>query len=66
MGYRVIYNFDDGTSEDVLDEVFDTYEEAEEAAEIGASNYSQGNGDLEEAGESHSDSEIVDWDIEEE
>ena len=65
MGYRVIYNFDDGSSEDVLDEVFDTYEEAEEAAETGASNYSQGNDYLEEAGESYSDSDIVDWDIEE-
>lgn len=65
MGYRVIYNFDDGSSEDVLDEVFETYEEAEEAAEIGASNYSQGNAYLEEAGESYCDSKIVDWDIEE-
>lgn len=65
MSYRVIFNFDDGSSEDLLDEVFDTYEEAEEAAEIAASNYSQGNDYLEEAGESYSDAEIVDWDIEE-
>ena len=63
MGYRVIYNFDDGTSEDVLDEIFDTYDEAEEAAQEGSSNYSQGNGYLEMAGEDHSDSNIVGWDI---
>ena len=65
MGYRVIYNFDDGSSEDILDEVFDTYEEAEEAAQQGASDYSQGRDYLEEAGESYSDLEIMDWDIEE-
>lgn len=66
MGFRVFYNFDDGTSEDILDEVFETEEEAEEAAIQGASDYSQGNGYLEEAGESFSDSIIIDWDIVEE
>ena len=63
MGYRVIYNFDDGSSEDLLDEVFKSRREAEDAAEQGASNYSQGRGYLEEAGESHDNAEIVSWDI---
>ena len=43
MKYRVFYNFDDGSTEDVLDEVFDTEEEAEAAALEGASLYAQGN-----------------------
>lgn len=64
MSYRVIFNFDDGTSEDILGEEYDTYEEAEEAAEQAASDYAQGNSYLEEAGESHSGAEIDDWDIE--
>lgn len=66
MGYRVIYNFSDGSSEDVLNEVFSTEEEAEEAARQGASDYSQGRGYLEEAGEDYCEEEIVDWDIVEE
>lgn len=63
MGFRVFYNFDDGSYEDILDEVFDTEEEAEEAAREGASNYAQGNHVLELAGEEPCEEEIIDWDI---
>ena len=63
MGFRVIYNFSDGSSEDFLDEVFDTEEEAEEAAMQGASDYSQGRDYLEEAGEDYCEETIEDWDI---
>ncbi len=66
MGYRVIYNFSDGSSEDVLGEVFPTKRAARMAAEQGASDYRQGNGYLAEAGEDYCEDEIVDWDIEEE
>ena len=66
MGYRVYYNFSDGRSEDLLDEVFATEEEAEEAAREGASNYSQGRDYLEEAGEDYCEETIEDWDIVEE
>ncbi len=66
MGYRVIYNFSDGSSEDVLGEVFPTKRAARMAAEQGASDYRQGNGYLAEAGEDFCGDEIVDWDIEEE
>jgi hypothetical protein len=66
MGYRVIYNFDDGSSEDILDEVFETEEEAEEAAREGVSDYSAGRDVLIEAGEKYCEQEIVDWDIVEE
>lgn len=66
MGFRVIYNFSDGSSEDILDEVFETEEDAEEAAMQGASDYSQGRGYLEEAGEDYCEETIEDWDIVEE
>ena len=64
MAYRVYYNFSDGHSEDILDEVFQT--EAEEAARQGASDYSQGGDYLREAGEDFCEEEIIDWDIVEE
>lgn len=66
MSFRVYYNFDDGSSEDILDEVFDTEEEASEAALEGASNYSAGRDVLELAGEEYCEQKIIDWDIVEE
>ena len=51
MAFRVYHEFADGSSEDMLDEVFDTYEEAEEAALQASSDYSQGGDVLELAGE---------------
>ncbi len=63
MGYRVIYNFSDGHSEDLLDEVFATENEAEEAAQQGASEYAQGRDYLAEAGEDFCEEDIDDWDI---
>ncbi len=65
MGYRVIYDFDDGSSEDILNEIFETEEEAEAAAEQGASDYSQGRDYLDEAGEDYCEEKIIGWDIEE-
>ena len=66
MGFRVYHTFSDGTTEDMLDEVFDTYEEAEEAALEGSSNYSQGRDVLELAGEDYCEEEITGWTIVEE
>ena len=66
MAYRVIYHFDNGSSEDILDEVFETREEAEDAAIQGASDYSQGRDYLEEAGEDYCEEKIEYWDIVEE
>ena len=64
MAYRVIFNFDDGSaSEDLLEDVFETEAEADEAAAQCSSDYSQGRDYLEEAGEDYCDEEIVDWDI---
>lgn len=66
MGYRVWYNFDDGTSEDLLDEVFDTEKEAEEAALEGENNYNTGTETLMLGGHDYDSAKIVDWDIIEE
>jgi len=64
MAYKVIFNMDDGTTlDDLLEEVFETEEEAEEAAAQCSSDYSQGRDYLEEAGEDFCEEEIVDWDI---
>lgn len=65
MGYRVIFNFDDGSSQDLLDQIFETEDEAESAAMQGASDYAQGRDYLEEADEEYCEERIVDWDIEE-
>ena len=62
MGYRIRFNYDDGTSE-LQDEIYDTYEEADEAAAQGASDYAQGGAYLDESGEGYCDSEVIDWDI---
>ena len=66
MGYRVYYEMSDGSTQDILDEVFDSEEEAEEAAAQGASDYSQGRDYLEEAGEDFCEEEIEGWYIDEE
>lgn len=63
MGYRVYYNFDDGHSEDLLDEVFDTWDEAEDAALEGKGNYIVGNETLQMGGHDYSEANIIDWDI---
>ena len=64
MAFRVVFYMDDGTtSDDLLEEVFETEEEAEEAAQQCASDYSQGRDYLMEAGEDYCEEEIVDWDI---
>ena len=66
MGYRVFYNFSDGTTEDLLEEIFESEDEAEEASREGASDYYAGGEVLKEAGESYCEAEIIDWDIVEE
>jgi hypothetical protein len=63
MGYRVYYNFSDGSTEDLLEKLYDAQKEAEEAAAEGASDYYQGRECLKEAGESYCEEDIVDWDI---
>ncbi len=63
MGYRVIYHFSDGTSEDLLDETFSSKGMAELAAREGASDYDYGRYVLIEAGEECSEEDIVGWDI---
>ena len=63
MRYRVIYHFSDGSSEDILDEMFNSKLEAELAAREGASDYAAGVEVLKDAGESYSEEEIVGWDI---
>lgn len=65
MAFRVIHDFADGSSEDICDEVFATYEEAEEAAAQASSDYSQGGDVLELAGETPG-AEITGWRIIEE
>ena len=66
MGYRVYYNFSDGTSEDLLDEVFSTKKEAQYAASEGAGNYAVGTETLYLGGHDYSEAKIIDWDIVEE
>ena len=59
----MIYHFSDGSSEDVLDEMFNSKLEAELAAREGASDYAAEVEVLKDAGESYSEEEIVGWDI---
>lgn len=66
MKYRVFYNFDDGTSEDLLDELFDTEEEARFAAEEGMNNYDTGVETLQLGGHDYPEANIIDYDIQEE
>ena len=62
MGYKVIHKFADGSTEDICDEIFETEEEAEEAARQAASDYSQGGDVLELAGE-EAGAECIGWKI---
>jgi hypothetical protein len=64
MGYRVIYNFSDGSSEDLLGKIFFSKKKAQKAAEQGASDYRQGNRYLAIIGKECCEDEIIDWDIE--
>ena len=66
MKYRVFYIFDDDTSEDLLDELFDTEEEAKAAALEGLGNYRVGIETLQMGGHDYPEANIIDWDIEEE
>lgn len=66
MGYRVFYNFDDGTTEDLLHEVFRTKKEAQAAAGEGAGNYDIGTETLMLGGHDYPEAKIIDWDIVEE
>ena len=63
MGYRVYYNFSDGTTEDLLDEVFSTKKEAEQAALEGENNYIVGNEILNLGGHEYNSARIIDWQI---
>ena len=67
MKYRVIYNFSDGHSEDMLEELFDSEEEAEQEARQGAADYDAGGDvfDLMDDGDHVRGAEIESWDIEE-
>lgn len=65
MGYRVYFNFDDGTTEDLLDEVFDTEEEADRAAREGMNNYSVGVETLQLGGHDYPETNIIDYYIDE-
>lgn len=64
--YRVFFNFDDGTSEDLLDELFDTEEEARFAAEEGMGNYDTGVETLQLGGHDYPEANIIDYEIQEE
>lgn len=65
MGYRVYYEFDDGSTEDLLDIIFDTEEEAEQAALEGMGNYSVGVETLQMGGHDYPEAQIVDYYIDE-
>jgi CelD/BcsL family acetyltransferase involved in cellulose biosynthesis len=66
MGYRVYYIFDDDTTEDLLDELFETEEEARAAALNGMGDYSVGVETLQMGGHDYPEAKIIDYDIEEE
>lgn len=66
MKYRVYYEFDDGTTEDLLDEVFDTEEDARAAANEGMGNYSVGVETLQLGGHDYPEANIIDYYIDEE
>ena len=65
MGWRVRINFSDGSSE-LVDEIFDTEEDAMDEYESWVENWGTGRGELELAGEDYCDADIVDCDIWEE
>ena len=65
MGYRLQIHFSDGSSE-LIDEVFETKEDAEAEYDSWLENYSVGGDTLKLAGEDYDDSDIEDYDIFEE
>ena len=65
MGWRVRINFDDGTSE-LVDDVFDSEEDAESEYDSWLENWGAGKETLMLANEDYCDAEIVDCDIWEE
>ncbi len=66
MGYKVCYEFSDGVKEEILDKVFETKEEAEEAAVEVAEDYQVGVELMREAGEIIDEATIEGWTIEKE
>ncbi len=62
MAYKLKIIFSDGTST-YDDEIFETYEDAENEYDVWLDSYSAGAETLELAGEEFDDSEIVDYDI---
>lgn len=64
MAYKVVFNMDDGSTEE-LEEEFDSIEEADEAAAQAASDYAQGRDYLEEAGRPYCEEEVIDWEFHE-
>lgn len=65
MGWRLRINFDDGTDE-LVDEVFDSKEEAQDEYDSWLENWGAGRETLMLAGEDYSDADIEDCDIWEE
>lgn len=65
MGWKLKINFSDGSSE-LVDDIFDTKDEAEEEYDSWLENWSAGAETLELAGESYCDCDIEDCDIYEE
>lgn len=65
MGYRLQIHFSDGSSE-LIDEVFETKEDAEAEYDSWLENYSVGGETLKLASEDYDDSDIEDYDIFEE
>ena len=60
MSFKVYHQLADGSNADICDELYDTMEQAEEAAQQAASDYSQGGDVLSLAGETPGP-EIVGW-----
>lgn len=65
MKYIVYYEFDDDTTENLLHEVFDTEEEARDAALEGMGNYSVGVETLQLGGHDYPQAQIIDYYIDE-
>lgn len=65
MGWRLRINFSDGSSE-LVDEVFDTEEDAQDEFDSWPENWGAGQEILELAGEDYCDADIEDCDIWEE
>lgn len=64
MAYRVWYEFDDGTTEDLLGETFSTEKEARNAALEGINNYNTGVETLQMGGHDYPEANIEDYYIE--